>query len=355
MRPTEISQSLKIAWSANIATMMWGTPGIGKSDVVRNTAREEGREVRDIRLALLDPTDLRGIPYYNLDTKTAEWAVAKMLPQDPNSNDVIFLDEINAAPPAVQAAAYQLVLDRAIGEYRLPENVRITAAGNNDTDKAVTYKMPTPLLNRFTHLEYEVHFEDWYDWAIQNNIHEHVISFLNHQKSKINQFDPKSASKGFPTPRSWAVTSKILYNQPSEKIARGMIAGTIGDGAMSEFMTYRKVYKNLPDPMDVLTGRVTKLPDRDDVSIKYAMMTSLVYTMRDEYTKVTDKKTDFKDFDKLCDGFFSFIHDSDNFSPEFAIMGVRDAMKNLKIPIAKTTAWKPFAADYGRLITGVAK
>ncbi len=344
MRPSEVKQALEHAFKVRLPVMMWGSPGIGKSAIVRQIAEPNGREVFDIRLALLDPTDLRGIPFYNPKKNTAEWAVASILPQDRDSNAIIFLDEINAAPPVIQAAAYQLVLDRRIGEYTLPEGVDIIAAGNREGDKAVTFKMPSPLLNRFIHIDFEVKFDDWYDWAIQNKIHEHVVGFLNHQKGKLNQFDPSSKSRGFPTPRSWEFTSKIMHESASNTVLRNMIGGAIGEGAMVEFMSYREVYRTLPDPAEVLAGKVEKMPADHSLSAAYAMITSLNYELQNRFEDLGKNK----EWLQMAAKYFDFIHAS--FNAEFCIMGVRDTLKNMKLPMIQAPNWKLFARDYTKLV-----
>ena len=344
MRPTEVKLALDHAFKCRLPVMMWGSPGIGKSAIVKQVAEPYGRPVFDIRLALLDPTDLRGIPYYDPDRNTAVWATASILPQDPDSNAIIFLDEINAAPPVIQAAAYQLVLDRQIGEYTLPEGVDIIAAGNREGDKAVTFKMPTPLLNRFIHIDFEVKFDDWYDWAIQNKIHEHVVGFLNHQKGKLNQFDPQGKSRGFPTPRSWEFVSRIMIQPASDSVVRNMVAGAIGEGAAIEFMTYREVYLTLPDPGEVLDGKVAKMPDNHSLSAAYAMITSLNYELQNRFEKTG--KT--KEWLSWAATYFEFIHVS--FNAEFCIMGVRDTLKNMKLPMIQAPNWKHFAKDYTKLV-----
>ncbi len=346
MRPTEVKLALDHAFApaVRLPVMLWGSPGIGKSEVVAQVAAARGRKVRDIRLALLDPTDLRGIPFYNPEKNTAEWAVASILPQDPDSTDIIFLDEINAAPPVIQAAAYQLVLDRKLGEYALPEGVDIIAAGNREGDKAVTFKMPTPLLNRFIHIDFEVKFDDWYDWAVQSKVHDHVVGYLNHQKGKLNQFDPKSKSRGFPTPRSWVFVSRILIGGGPDSVLRGLIGGAVGEGAAIEFMTYREVYLTLPDPADVLAGKVREMPERNNLSANYAMITALSYALQDEF----EKKGKNKEWLGMAAKYFDFIHAS--FAPEFCVMGVRDCLKNMKLPMIQAPNWKSFAKDYTRLV-----
>ena len=163
--------------------MLWGAPGIGKSDLVQQIATELNRDLIDIRLPLWEPTDIKGMPYYNAKTGNMEWSVPAEFPTDPKSTAIIFLDELNGAAPSVQAAAYQLILNRRVGQYVLPKNVLIIAAGNRETDKGVTYRMPKPLANRFVHLELRVDFEVWRDWAVDNQIHPDVVGYLSFQKN----------------------------------------------------------------------------------------------------------------------------------------------------------------------------
>ena len=159
--------------------MMSAAPGIGKSDIVKQIADQEKRDVIDIRLPLWEPTDIKGIPYYNSKENNMVWAAPAELPTDPKSNAIVFLDELNSAAPAVQAAAYQLILNRRVGQYVLPGGVSIVAAGNRDSDKGVTYRMPAPLANRFVHVELRVDFEDWLQWATNQHIHADCLLYTS--------------------------------------------------------------------------------------------------------------------------------------------------------------------------------
>ena len=193
--------------------MVWGAPGIGKSDIVKQIGTESKREVIDIRLPLWEPTDIKGIPFFNQKLNTMEWAPPAELPSDPKSTAILFLDELNAAPPSVQAAAYQLILNRRVGTYKLPEGVSIVAAGNRETDKGVTYRMPAPLANRFVHLEMRVDFEDWAMWATENHINPQVVGYCSctlrsvamswgSRLMPMEQTNSLSASPGGPTQTS---------------------------------------------------------------------------------------------------------------------------------------------------------
>ena len=159
MKASTLKKSLISMIDSKIPVFVWGNPGVGKSSIIKQIANDKAMEFIDLRLSLLDPTDLRGIPFFDVNNKSAVWAKPEFLP-DTNSlaYGILFLDEINSAPPTVQAAAYQLILDRKIGEYTLPVNYAIVAAGNYESDRGVTYRMPTPLANRFVHLDFELPF-----------------------------------------------------------------------------------------------------------------------------------------------------------------------------------------------------
>ena len=183
--------------------------------------------------AFARPVDLRGLPFLGSDGRS-RWATPEFLPQ--NGSGILFLDELNAAPAMVQASCYQLVLDRKLGEYTLPEGWAIIAAGNRDSDRGVTTRMPTPLRNRFVHLEFEVDMQDWSEWAIQAGIRPEVIAFLRFRPELISAFDRDAHA--FPSPRSWEFVSHILdslNSQPNPAIEHEVIAGAVGTGAATEF------------------------------------------------------------------------------------------------------------------------
>ena len=211
MKPSDISEALYGLIDARQSVFIWGGPGVGKSGVVRQVAERRSLPLRDVRALLLDPVDLRGLPY--LSEGRSKWATPDFLPQD--GAGVLFLDELNAAPPMVQASCYQLVLDRKLGEYVLPDGWSIVAAGNRDSDRAVTSRMPTPLRNRFVHLDFEVDIQEWSAWAIQANIRPEVIAFLRFRPALLSAFDRDN--NAFPSPRSWEFVSRILNSNPKPK------------------------------------------------------------------------------------------------------------------------------------------
>ncbi|MCW8986057.1 MAG: MoxR family ATPase, partial [Gammaproteobacteria bacterium] len=145
--------------------MLWGAPGVGKSQIISQIAKRHNAPLIDIRLSQMEPSDLRGIPFRDGDR--VEWAIPSMLPnaETHGPEGILFLDEITSAPPSVSAAAYQLILDRKLGDYEVPKGWAIFAAGNRQGDRGVTYTMPAPLANRFSHFDFEVNVDDWVAWA----------------------------------------------------------------------------------------------------------------------------------------------------------------------------------------------
>ena len=232
MKASMVLDSLRVLVAARRPVFVWGSPGVGKSSVVRQLAEALKVRLQDVRALLLDPVDLRGLPFLGSDGRS-KWATPEFLPQD--GAGILFLDELNSAPAMVQASCYQLVLDRKLGEYTLPEGWAIIAAGNRDSDRGATTRMPTPLRNRFVHLEFEVDMQDWSEWAIQAGIRPEVIAFLRFRPELISAFDREA--QAFPSPRSWEFVSHILDSfgsQPNPTIEHEVIAGAVGTGAATE-------------------------------------------------------------------------------------------------------------------------
>ena len=238
---TEAGVLITHAMKKNRPVMLWGAPGVGKSDLIAQLGQSTGREVIDVRLNLWEPTDIKGIPYYNSQLNTMSWAPPAELPSDPNSTAILFLDELPGAAPAVQAAAYQLILNRKVGTYTLPKGVSIVAAGNRMSDKGVTFRMPTPLANRFVHFEVRVDFTSWQQWALLNNQHPDVVGYLTFAKNDLNNFDPKIHDRSFATPRSWAFVSDLLSDELSEGANADMVSGCVSEGIAIKFMAHRKI------------------------------------------------------------------------------------------------------------------
>ncbi|PZR63418.1 MAG: hypothetical protein DI537_51805, partial [Stutzerimonas stutzeri] len=351
LRPSQVKNAIRLMTTTGVALFIWGGPGISKSATAQQVATEQNKAFVDVRLSMLAPTDVLGMPYRieeNGETTGVAFTPPKILPRDldlqkvkkldavptvitfhtlnpkgsngiyyvkepqisatainrPGTADadkltaeilsqtpesfivqlvnangdvcegsvhyhvtgeaeaIVAFEELNSAPLATQQAAYQFILDRRVGEYIVPEGVRLIAMGNRQTDKGLTYTMPTPLANRFVHVEMTVSFDDWQEWAISAMVHPHVVGYLSQNKGELNQFDAKSASRGFATPRSWVFVSEIITaaesgnTDVSQAELSALICGAIGDGTGTKFATYRKLAADLPKVEDILSGAV---------------------------------------------------------------------------------------------------
>ncbi len=201
-----------------------GQPGIGKSQAVKRIARNLKKElnkqvfIQDIRLLLFNPVDLRGIPVADMEEKVAIWLKPKLFNLN-DSEDVInilFLDELTAAPTSLQTAAYQIALDRQLGEHEIPDNTFIMAAGNRSSDNSIAYDMPTALRNRFIHFELVLDLDDWLLWAEHKGIHPFIVNFLKNNPDKFAYKDLNTDSYIIITPRSWEILSDMLKNLGGE-------------------------------------------------------------------------------------------------------------------------------------------
>ena len=347
--PNDAKKSILRAFKKKRPLFIWGPPGIGKSDIVSQiTDSFENSKLIDIRLSLWDPTDIKGMPYYAANDNTMKWAPPMELPDAAMAKKyktiVLFLDEMNSAAPAVQAAAYQLILNRKVGTYVLPDNVLIVAAGNRDADKGVTYRMPAPLANRFVHLELKVDFDDWFQWAVNNDIHQDVVGYLTFSKKDLYDFDPKSPSRSFATPRSWSFVSELLEDDDDEITTTDLVSGSVGEGLAVKFMAHRKVSANLPNPSDVLDGKVKTLETRE-ISAMYSLTVSLCYELKEANDKGNKK------FDDMVNNFLRFS--MDNFDTELVVMGIKLGLTQYQLPIDpdEVECFDEFHEKYGKYIT----
>lgn len=327
-------KSILTAFKVKRPIFLWGPPGIGKSELVEGITKDLGGIMYDLRLGQMEPTDIRGIPFYNKDTGVMDWAAPIDLPDAETAAQypvvVLFLDEMNSAPASVQSAAYQLILNRRIGKYVLPDNVVIVAAGNRESDKGVTFRMPTPLANRFLHQEMKVDFPSWQDWAVQNNIHKDVVGYLSFAKQDLYDFDAKSSSRAFATPRSWTFVSQLLADEGlDDDTAMNLIAGTVGEGLAVKFMAHRKVAGKMPSPVDILKGKVKDLNVKE-VSAMYSLVISMCYELKSH----TEANGADKDFHDMADNFFGYM--MKNFETELVVMGARIALTTYNLPFQPT-------------------
>ena len=330
------------------SVMLWGPPGVGKSQAVRQIAKEleisTGKRCRvtDVRLLLFNPIDLRGIPTANADKTLAVWLKPQIFQMDESSSviNILFLDEISAAPTSVQAAAYQITLDRVVGEHKLPDNCIVIAAGNRTTDKSVAFKMPKALANRVLHIEVEGSFASWKEWAIQNGINEKVVGFLSFRTDYLMGFDSSSDDLAFATPRSWEMVSNLL-NNVSDDVNKmySLIAGLVGCGIALEFRTWERVYDQLPDIKDIFDGKNPPMPKNTDAM--YALTASMVNYAREhknEIRRITN----------------SIIY-ADRMPPDFSVVLLKDYMyieKDYKKTLMTIPEFNKWLSTKGRFING---
>lgn len=290
-------------------TMIWGGPGLGKSSILQQISKRNEIPLVDLRLTLYEPVDLRGAMYIR-DNRTHN-SIPSILPDpDDEGFGILFLDELSSAVPLVQTAAFQLVLDRRIGDYQLPENWAVVAAGNRKEDRSVVFSMPKPLENRFTHLTLDPDLPAWKVWAYKNNISEMIIAFLTFKEECFYKLDLNSSA--FPTPRSWEAANRIESMSLNESQKLSMIAGTVGEGTMQEYNAFKSVKSRLPNIDDIMNGRSYNIVD--DLSVIYTITSTLIGNIK----RIPDKQRT----DNLVLSMYKYIEHID--SPEIKTATLRE-------------------------------
>lgn len=280
MRPLLLSSVLDKEFLATLQgshtpVMLWGPPGVGKSQIVAQVGERHKVPVIDIRLSQMEPSDLRGIPFR--DANLVEWAIPAMLPNSKRHGvqGILFLDEITSAVPSVSAAAYQLILDRRLGDYTVPDGWAIFAAGNRQGDRGVTYTMPAPLANRFSHFEVELNLDDWVAWAYQHGIDERIIGFLRFRPELLFKFDAAQNPVAFPTPRSWEFAHRALQKfGDAPQLLLNTLQACVGTAAGIELKAFVDHLEQMPDLDAILRGETVKTPK--EVDLQYAVASALV-------------------------------------------------------------------------------
>ncbi len=324
----ELYKQLQTLIDTDIPVFIHGSPGIGKSYIVNDIARQNDLEIIDVRLSQLDAIDLRGIP--TISNEQTKWMPPIFLPSDENSKGILFLDELNSAPLSVQAAIYQLVLDRKIGEYTMPKGWRIVCAGNKIDDKGIVFKLPSPLINRMVHIVLEAKYEDFKIWAIKNEIHPFIIGFLGFRPDLLSTEVPSSSetNPAFCTPRAWNMLSNIIKKSDIKTI-NPIIYGSVGYGAGIEFISFVKVYKTLPDIDAILSGESDIVPS--EPSALYALCAAII-----EKYKETQQATNLFEY---CN----------KLPVEFNVMLIKDLIIKDE-DIAELEAFDSWMEQYGQYI-----
>lgn len=305
MKSSNIKKALKTCYNAKRPAFLWGAPGVGKSNVVKQTADELNIKLIDVRAALLDPTDLRGLPFIDKSGR-AVWSSPDFLPRE--GAGILFLDELNSAPPLTMAACYQLILDRKLGEYELPAGWIAIGAGNRRTDRAIVNEMSSALSNRFAnHIDFDIDVDEFIAWALRAGIETEIIAFIRFRPNLLHSFDPKKNERAFPSPRSWEFMSDLLKAGIDPECLYDMICGCIGEGAGAEFTAFLKIYKSLPSP-DMVILNPDGAPVPDDPATLYAL------------TGALSRRASDQTFDKL-------VKYSYRLPAEFSVLMVSDIVK----------------------------
>lgn len=368
----ELEDTIRRYIKQGISLYIWGTTGIGKSQTVERIARQKAEELGktfviwhklkqtekkevidspesyyvlvDKRLSQMDPSDLRGLPGMQgevVDWKPPTWL--KVL-SNPKANGILFLDEINLAPPSLQASAYQIINDHAIDELSISEDVSIIAAGNRKEDKAHTFELPKPLQNRFGHCVLKVpHIDDWIDWAIKRGVDDRIIAFLKFRTAMLFKFDPKSKEKAFPTPRSWAeFCSPLIKDIPDKseskrQLIKRLACTAVGSGTAIEFTSFLKLRDTI-DFADIVKNP-KKAGEIEELDMKYSLL-SLVSEWYDKHYKKEDLK--------------KVLEIADNMEDEFAILMLRMSKEkhkqSFKNNLQKIKLWKKLGTQYGKYL-----
>ena len=327
---TELYDHIDTLIKTDTPLFIHGSPGIGKSYIVADVAEKNGLTLVDVRLSQMDPVDLRGVPAIREDQTV--WMPPVFFPKDPDSEGILFLDELNSAPPSVQAAIYQLVLNRQMGEYHLPKGWRIICAGNRVSDRGVVFRLPTPLANRMVHLHVQARFEDFKLFALKADLHHFVIGFLGFRPDLLST-EPvveDDANPAFATPRSYHMLSGILKTGMDIGKIAPVIYGTIGYAAGIEFVSYVKVYEELPDVAAIYEGHYPEIEKQP--ALLYALVSALV-----EYYKGTDAHKEH---------LFKF---SETLPTEFGVMLIKDVIVKDE-SLATFEAFDAWLAKYGDYI-----
>lgn len=331
------------------SVMLWGPPGVGKSQAVREIAEKiekgSGKKVNvtDVRLLLFNPIDLRGIPTANEDKTLAIWLKPQIFQMDPSPDcvNILFLDEISAAPQSVQAAAYQITLDRVVGEHKLPDNCIVIAAGNRVTDKSVSFKMPKALSNRLMHIEAETNFESWKQWAVSKGINEKVMGYLAFSPKSLMNFGSSGDDLAYATPRTWELVSNVLNNvcDDVDKMY-DLISGLIGSGSAVEFASWTKVYKDIPNVEDIFDGKKANVPKN----------TSTLYALSSSIVSCAKKHKD--DLDKIANS----IDYISKLPPDFSVLILKDYLyieDNYKSKLNKIPEFGKWFSKIGSLLNAI--
>ena len=283
VKASEATKMIEGFIQARLVPLIIGSPGIGKSDIVRQIAKKFNLQVIDLRLSQCDPCDLAGFP--SIVNGKADYAPMKHFPIEgdpiPKGMDgwLLFLDEITSAAPSIQAASYKLILDRMVGSHHLHKNVAIVAAGNRDTDNAIVQPMSTALQSRLVHLDLMIDYKEWCIWATEANLTHKIIDYIRFKPQSLYTFKPDHSDKTYACPRTWEFADRIIKKVGLDyELIPQMLAGTLSEGVAREFLTYCKIYADLPKMTDIIDNP-TGVTMSKEPSVLYALTGAISNTV----------------------------------------------------------------------------
>ena len=359
MKLSEAYKIVKTNINIRNPIMLWGPPGIGKSSLIHQIAKELNFNVIDLRLAQLEPTDLRGVPMPNRETGRADWflpafwptsakedTVRKVVDKEGNINAVdvkagcgingpgiVFLDEIEKAPISVKNASLQLVLDCMIGSYKLPDDWTIVCAGNREEDGCFSQPLGAALSNRMCHLEIEADLDAWAEWARENDVLEDVISFLHFKPDLLQK---QTEEHAFPTPRSWVMASNLIQTAKAARDQKELMTSAVGRGAASEYTVWNNVYRSV-DPEAILDeGKMPEWGDKD-ASYKYAVVLAVAFYLRKRKGGIKKVETNLAEF-------------LQKISPELRVILLKQQTLQLMESMARHQAFKSFIGQLMKIV-----
>jgi MoxR-like ATPase len=329
VKPSDCALAVETMIRARVPVFLWGPPGVGKSAIMAQTADKLGMAFLDVRVALLDPVDLRGLP--RVTKNQTEWVVPSFLPQASRDGEtgILFLDELTAAAPAMQAASFQLILDRKLGDYTLSTGWRVAAAGNREGDMAVAYRMATALANRFAHVEVVPDLKDWCKWALAADLRAEIVAFLRFRPELLHLFTPRSPEKAFPSPRSWEMASRVLDADPPRAVQLACFAGIVGQMAAIELTGFLRVFADLPS-VDAVLLNPDKAMVPTDLSALYAITSALA------------KRAD----ENVVNQVYTYLK---RLPPEFTVVGITDAIGR-RPTLQQTKAFVAFSSEFADVV-----
>ena len=312
--------------------MVWGAPGLGKSSIIRGVAEEMGIQFIDVRLAQREPVDVRGLPVPDRENKKVDWMVSGEWPRE--GRGILLFDELTAADRSLQVAAYELILDRRLGDlYKVPDGWYICGAGNRVEDAAVSTTMSSALANRFMHVELGEDVEAWVNWATKHNIHPSVTGFLRFRPECLFRQSDENLERGWPTPRSWERVSIMMGIVPKEdeELLRKLVYGLVGNRAGMEFIEFHKLNASFTDVLKMMTDPKVPVVIPAKVDRKYAMCAAMAYYVWRGKNKAEESA--------LLDGFFRI---SKKLTSDFACMVMADAMSGCGLISSKEATSRLF-------------